>query len=128
MRQYKRRKDGTTATEITRGPVFEFSGSGEGRPTNPEEILRVIVDLREIITQQSNTIQKIAADLTKIKADQQHLKSQNADLQEEVLALRTKLNTLLGTGLRSWVEVAAREPPQGPNAVPRPPKKELNCV
>ncbi|KAH1814625.1 hypothetical protein KXX27_005073, partial [Aspergillus fumigatus] len=92
-RQYKRRKNGTTATEITRGPLFEFSGSGEARPTDPKETLRVILDLREIITQQNNTIQKIAADLTEIKADQQHLKSQNAELQEEVQTLRTKLTS-----------------------------------
>jgi FtsZ-binding cell division protein ZapB len=128
-RQYKRRKDGTTATEITRGPLFEFSGTGDGRSAGPDEILRVIADLRGTITQQNDTIQKIASDLTEIKADQQHLKNQNAELQEEVQALRTKLNTLLGTGpTRSWAEVAAREPPQGPNSAPKPPKKELNCV
>jgi hypothetical protein len=45
-RQYKRRKDGTTATEITRGPLFEFSGSGYGRSTRPDEILRMIADLK----------------------------------------------------------------------------------
>jgi hypothetical protein len=44
-RQYKGRKDGTTVTEITRGPLFEFSGSGDGRSTRPGEILRVIADL-----------------------------------------------------------------------------------
>ncbi|KAJ8147384.1 hypothetical protein LV165_008823 [Aspergillus fumigatus] len=108
-RQYKRRKNGTTATEITRGQLFEFSGSGEVRPTNPEETLRVILDLRKIITQQNNTIQKIAADLTEVKANQQHLKSQNAELQEEA-------------------EVAVSEPPRGPNTGPRPRKRELNCV
>lgn len=128
-RQYKRRKNGTTATEITRGPLFEFSGSGEARPTDPKETLRVILDLREIITQQNNTIQKIAADLTEIKADQQHLKSQNAELQEEVQTLRTKLTSLPGAGpTRSWAEVAVSEPPRGPNAGPRPRKRELNCV
>ncbi|KAF4231528.1 hypothetical protein CNMCM8980_005232 [Aspergillus fumigatiaffinis] len=128
-RQYKRRKNGTIATEITRGPLFEFSGSGEARPTNPEETLRVILDLREIITQQNNTIQKIAADLTEIKPDQQHLKSQNAELQEEVQTLRTKLTSLPGAGpTRSWAEVAVSEPPRGPNAGPRPRKRELNCV
>ncbi|EAL87807.1 uncharacterized protein AFUA_1G00950 [Aspergillus fumigatus Af293] len=128
-RQYKRRKDGTTAKEITRGPLFEFSGSGDGRSTCAGEILRVITDLRETITQQNETIQKIASDLTEIEADQQHLKSQNAELQEEAQALRAKLNTLLGTGpTRSWAEVAAREPLQGPNVAPKPPKKELNCV
>ncbi|KAJ8200122.1 hypothetical protein LV164_008811, partial [Aspergillus fumigatus] len=128
-RQYKRRKNGTTATEITRGQLFEFSGSGEVRPTNPEETLRVILDLRKIITQQNNTIQKIAADLTEVKADQQHLKSQNAELQEEVQTLRTKLTSLPGAGpTRSWAEVAVSEPPRGPNAGPRPRKRELNCV
>jgi hypothetical protein len=46
-----------------------------------------------------------------------------------VQALRIKLNTRLGTGLtRSWVEVAACNPLQGPNTAPKPPKKELNCV
>jgi hypothetical protein len=51
------------------------------------------------------------------------------ELQEEVQALRIKLNMLLGTGLtRLWAEVAAREPLQGPNAAPKLPKKELNCV
>jgi hypothetical protein len=46
-----------------------------------------------------------------------------------VQALRTKLNTLLETGpTRSWAEVAAHEPLQGPNAAPKPPKKGLNCV
>lgn len=128
-RQYKRRKNGTTATEITRGQLFEFSGSGEVRPTNPEETLRVILDLRKIITQQNNTIQKIAADLTEVKANQQHLKSQNAELQEEVQTLRTKLTSLPGAGpTRSWAEVAVSEPPRGPNAGPRPRKRELNCV
>jgi hypothetical protein len=50
-RQYKRCKDGTTATEITQGPLFEFSGSGDGRSACPDEILQVIADLRGTITQ-----------------------------------------------------------------------------
>ncbi|GFF96869.1 hypothetical protein IFM47457_11105 [Aspergillus lentulus] len=57
MRQYKHHKDGTTAIEITQGPLFEFLGSGDRRSACPDEILRAEVAACEPL-QRPNTAPK----------------------------------------------------------------------
>ncbi|KAI9765958.1 MAG: hypothetical protein M1839_005274, partial [Geoglossum umbratile] len=63
----------------------------EGRETNLEEVVSLITNLKETITQQISiiasqniVIDSFRADLTEIKSEQQSLKNQNAELQKEI--------------------------------------------
>src|SRR5947207_9102213 len=62
----------------------------EGRGANLDEVAWLIAILKETITQQSNIMQNVVADLAEIKSEQQSLKTQNAELQDEIRSLQTQ--------------------------------------
>jgi hypothetical protein len=73
---YKRQRNGTASfTEANRAPSFEFSGGGEERGTNLDEVAWLIANLKETIIQQNNIIENVKTDLTEIKSEQQTLKT-----------------------------------------------------
>ena len=57
------RNDTVTFTATNKTPSFEFSGGGEGRGTNLDEVAWLIANLKETITQQSSIIENVT-DLT----------------------------------------------------------------
>ncbi|KAI9772506.1 MAG: hypothetical protein M1840_000711 [Geoglossum simile] len=88
----------------------------EGRETNLEEVVSLITNLKETITQQisiiasqNSVIDGFRADLAEIKSEQQSLKNQNAKLQEEIRSLQAQLNAFSASlpSTRSWASVAA---------------------
>jgi hypothetical protein len=88
----------------------------EGRETNLEEVVSLITNLKETITQQisiianqNSVIDGFRADLAEIKSEQQSLKNQNAELQEEIRSLQAQLNAFSASlpSTESWASVAA---------------------
>ncbi|KAH8727344.1 WD40-repeat-containing domain protein [Phaeosphaeriaceae sp. PMI808] len=65
-----------------------------GDSSKLERLVELIASLNETIKQQSSVIENIRSDLTTIKAEQQYLKDQNAELQETIGSLRAQLDTL----------------------------------
>src|SRR5438045_5208897 len=84
----RRRGDNTSFTGTNKTPCFEFSGGGEGRGMNLDEVAWLIASLKVTITQQSNIIKGLRAELKEIKVEQQTLKSQNNQTQTELHALK----------------------------------------
>lgn len=112
----RQRNDNTTFTGTKETPRFEFSGGGEGRGTNLDELAWLTANLKEtirqqtsIIEKQSNTIENVRADLAEIKAEQQNLKKQNAELQEQVCSLQSQISVYTASppSTRSWASIAA---------------------
>jgi hypothetical protein len=98
-RAYKRRRnDSTTFTGTNKTPVFEFSGGGEGRGTNLDEVAWLIANLKATVTQQSDIIESLRAELKEIKVEQQELKKQNTEtqveLREELKQVHGQLDTI----------------------------------
>jgi regulator of replication initiation timing len=67
------------------------------------------VTLNETISQSSNVIENVRTELAEIKAEQQALKTQNAELHEEIRSLRTRFDTYSASlpSSRSWASIAA---------------------
>jgi FtsZ-binding cell division protein ZapB len=88
-----------------------------------QELRLLIEDLKEINTLQSN-------ELREIKANQQVLKSQNAELQEQVQGLQEQLEAIPTTGhtAKTWAEVATTASQQLPATPPKRNPREPNCV
>jgi hypothetical protein len=93
-----------------------------GRVTT-QELRRLIEELTEVITDQTNIINEI-------RADQQVLKTQNVELQEQIQTLRGQLEaaSTTRTTAKTWAEVAAAANEHEPTARTRQPRKEPNCV
>jgi hypothetical protein len=93
-----------------------------GRVTT-QELRRLVEELTEVITDQTNIIKEI-------KADQQVLKTQNVELQEQIQSLRGQLEAIstTGTTAKTWAEVAAAANERDPTVSTRRPRKEPNCV
>jgi hypothetical protein len=77
--------------------------------TSLEEVASLITNLKKTITQQMNVI----------KAEQQSLKIQNAELQEEIRSLRTQLDTFSVSppSTQTWASIAVSEHPAGSGAM-----------
>jgi hypothetical protein len=106
-RGFKRRKNDTiTFTGANETPSFEFSGGGEGRGTNLDEIAWLIANLKETITQQSQVIETLRKEQAELKAGQEQLKTQNAALQAEIREFKDELRR----PIPSYAD-AARTPP-----------------
>jgi hypothetical protein len=107
----------------------------EGREASLEEVALLITNLKDIITQQNSVINSIQADLAEIKAEQQSLKNQNAELQEEIRSFRQQLTTSSAPVplTQSWAAVTARgdvsglEPNLSQATNSQTPNTELNC-
>jgi hypothetical protein len=136
-RAYKRRRnDTTTFTGTNKTPSFEFTGGGEGRGTNLDEVAWLIANLKETITQQSSIIEDVRAELTEVKTKQQNLENQNTELQEEIRSLRTQLSTYSESlpSTRTWASVAASGASRGSGvSLPQTTgtgnlEKEPNCL
>src|SRR5438045_7822093 len=84
----RRRGNNTSFTGTNKTPCFKFSGGGEGRGTNLDEVVWLIASLKATITQQSDIIEGLRAELKEIKVEQQTLKSQNSQTQTELHALK----------------------------------------
>ena len=128
------RNETVTFTGTNRTPSFEFSG-GEGRGTNLDEVAWLIANLKEIIAQQSNTIESVKSELAEVRNRQQALENQNVELQAEIQSLRTTQQppepSLLA---RTWASVATRGYTAEAGATgthtprTRGPERERNCL
>ena len=115
-REYgEQRNDNITVTGSEESTRFEVASGNEGRGTTFDELVGLILNLTETITQQTslikkqnNTIEVIRADLTDIKEEQQNLSRQNAELQERVDSLQSQVSATTAPPplTRSWVSVA----------------------
>ncbi|KAG4431212.1 hypothetical protein IFR05_013309 [Cadophora sp. M221] len=91
-RGYKRRKnDIVTFTGANETPSFEFSGGGEGRGANLDEIAWLVANLKETVIQQSQVIETLQKEQAEFKASQEDLRTQNAALQAEIRALKEEV-------------------------------------
>src|SRR5436190_9498799 len=84
----RRRGDNTSFTGTNKSSCLEFSGGGEGRGMNLDEVAWLIASLKATITQQSDIIEGLRTKLKEIKVEQQTLKSQNNQTQAELRALK----------------------------------------
>src|SRR5438045_706933 len=99
----RRRGDNTSFTGTNKTPCFEFSGGGEGRGTNLDEVAWLIASLKATITQQSDIIEGLRAELKEIKAEQQTLKKKVAtetegiktQITEELKQIHDQLDTIM---------------------------------
>jgi hypothetical protein len=85
---------------------FEIgNGSQRQMDVNATE---VIIALKELVEQQSATIEELREDLQEIKTEQHDLKKQNEELKGEVLKIQTRLETLSVSPprTRSWASIA----------------------
>ena len=89
----KTQDDITNFTGTKKTPSFEFTGGDEGKGTNLDKVAWLVANLKETISQQNDIIQDIRNNLTKPKSGQLNLKTQNAELLEELQYLRTRLST-----------------------------------
>jgi hypothetical protein len=87
----------------------------EGGNTGLGELVKLIISLKETIAQQSSIIEDVRAELATVNAEQQYLKSQNAELQETIGSLRAQLDTLSVSPptTQTWASVAGSERPAG---------------
>lgn len=90
---------------------------------------KLIHELKDIINHQTTLIESTKSELEEVKHDQNVLREQNEKLHEEVIALRTQIETAPpASPTRSWAAVAT----SSSNGVPQPShqrlEKERNCV
>lgn len=124
----KRRRNGSVSVTIPiANPEFAGLEAGSGRVTT-KEVWRLIDSFKEIITHQTNVIESARAEILEIKTEQQTLKSQNAELQGGLHALREKLEPPTTASTRTWAAVVADANTQVQNTTVPPPQKEPNCV
>ena len=98
----RRRGNNTSFTGTNKTPCFKFSGGGEGRGTNLDEVVWLIASLKATITQQSDIIEGLRAELKEIKAEQQTLKKKVAtetegiktQITEELKQIHNQLDTI----------------------------------
>jgi len=119
----KPRDDNTTLTGNKATARFGVSNESEGGGTKFDEMVGLILNLKETITQQTsiiekqnNTIEGIRADLADIKEEQQNLTRQNAELHEQVHSLQSQVSTITASPppTRSWASVAGNQNRAGP--------------
>jgi hypothetical protein len=100
-----------TQNALPPSPAAQESAFPEwrGRAGSFGEFGRLIESLKETIGQQSSIIESIRDDLISINAEQQYLKSQNAELQETIASLREQLDGISVTPptTQTWASVAA---------------------
>jgi hypothetical protein len=121
----KRRRNGSYTAPISNP---EFAAAADNGRVTTKEVKRLIEELKDIIHHQTSIIEATKADLLEVKTKQQALKSQNAELQDEIQALRAQINNLPPTNPRppkTWAEVAAGGVPPNPS---KPTQRESNCV
>ena len=72
-------------------------------------LTQTITELKGGVKQQSASIIEVHGELGRVRTDQELLKCQNAELQEEIRALRTQVGALSvsAPSTRSWASVAA---------------------
>jgi hypothetical protein len=76
IRGYKRQKSSSNSfTATNKTPAIEFIGNNEGNTDKFGDLVRLIVDLKNTVLEQGNTIRSLKLDLTQIKAEQDSLKS-----------------------------------------------------
>ncbi len=93
---------------------FELASGRERTGTKRDELVGLILTLKETISRQTNLIEKqndtieiIRADLADVKEEQQNLTRQNAELQEQVHSLQAQVSTITASPpARSWASVA----------------------
>jgi regulator of replication initiation timing len=94
----KKQADMTAVDGTNHTPGFEVSGGGEGRGTTLDEVARLIVNLKAIITQQSDTIESLRDEVKEMKAEQQTLKieleSVKTRMTEELKQVHEQLDTI----------------------------------
>ncbi|CAK41173.1 uncharacterized protein An12g06420, partial [Aspergillus niger] len=127
----KRRRRGLDGeeNEPIANPEFATGGESNGRVTN-QDVRQYFNSFNEALKHQTEIIETVRAEVQELKAEQQLLRTHNKELQEEIEALRAKLEAqpLNAPVNRSWAEVAAGNPQPNPaRTVPRP-RKEPNCV
>jgi hypothetical protein len=112
----------TYATEQSYVPL-----ENEGQGNVLQQLMELIMGLRETIAQQSNVIanqnstmesirSNVESNMEGIKAEQQYLKNQNAELQETIGSLRAQLDMLSvspPSTQRTWASVAGSGEPAG---------------
>jgi len=87
-----------------------------GSSSKLEELVGLVVSLRDTIKEQSSmianqnrVIESVQSELAAIKAEQQHVKDQNTELQETIRSLRAQIDTLSASPpstQRTWASVA----------------------
>ena len=72
-------------------------------------LTQTITELKECVKQQNASIIEVHGELGRVRTEQELLKCQNAELQEEIRALRTQVGALSvsAPSTRSWASVAA---------------------
>jgi peptidoglycan hydrolase CwlO-like protein len=108
--------------ETLRAPVVEFPSLDDGKRITYQTVASLISSLKKVITQQTNIIELARAEIHEIKTEQNTLREQNTKLQEEIQALRTKIENQATTILppKPWAEVASTISPPTININPRP--------
>jgi len=98
----KRQEIEISDTESTELGHVERPRSSDQLTTTPDELTDVIAALKDLILQQSQTIEKIQTDLAEVK-------NQNGELREELKTVQAKLDaySVSPPTTRSWASVAA---------------------
>jgi len=115
-REYQKQAiDSTIFTGSGESARFNLATGRGGVGTNVDELVGLILNLKEIITQQTSLIEKqnetievIRADLADVKDEQQNLTRHNAELQDQVYSLQSQISTITASlpPTRSWASVA----------------------
>jgi regulator of replication initiation timing len=122
------RNDNTTLAGNKGTTILEVSGESEGKGTKFDELVGLILNLKDTITQQNsiiekqnNTIEDIRTDLTEIREEQQSLTRQNAELLEQVYSLQSQVSAINVSPppARSWASVAGHRNSAGPTQLPQ---------
>ncbi len=93
------------------------------------EVWKLIHELKDIINHQTTLIESTKSELEEVKHDQNVLREQNEKLHEEVIALRTQIETAPpASPTRSWAAVAANSSNGDPQPSHQRLEKERNCV
>jgi hypothetical protein len=127
----KRQEIEISDTESAEVDLVEYHRSRDQPTTTTGEVTDLIATLKDLILQQSQTIEKIQTDLAEVK-------NQNGELREELKSVQAKLDvySVSPPTTRSWASVAA-----GSTSLPSPtdstfshptsserPPKDLCCV
>ncbi|KAI9035201.1 cell division protein ZapB [Aspergillus affinis] len=125
----RRGRGRNTQAESLQIPVVEFPSLEGGKRITNQMIAGLIGSLKEVITQQTSTIQSARAEIREIKSEQQALKEQNTQLQDEVQALREQIKTqAVNPHPRLWSEVTAGNTPPHTKIITPQPRRGTNCV